>query len=264
MLFLCIVSSYLQLFHVFFINSAGAGPASNKRCNEFSFAARRDLFSDSTNFLLVPGDNDWNECCTYDINSNTDPLREVWRDYFARNTAFYQFSSDFPATAGFPGGSKPTVERKEPNNPEIYYFEHNQIAVFGLNRVARDSYISDVAPTDFNADWVEEKLALDTSCELESIVFIAQTGLKQVVYDRVNEYFVRCGRTLPTLTVTGDTHPATYCMSKSNERVDLTIEAFRSGPILVTVVRDPDGSGDFFYASDSQLVESNSQCPEFQ
>ena len=44
---------------------------------------------------------------------------------------------------------------------------------------------------------------------------------------------------------------------------DLTIEAFRSGPILVTVVRDPDGSGDFFHASDSQSNDSNSECPEF-
>ena len=84
------------------------------------------------------------------------------------------------------------------------------------------------------------------------------------IYDVINEYFdVACGGTvLPILVITGNTHPVSYCMSKPDNRVFLTIEAFRSGPIKVTVVRSPEGE-DFFYVEDSQLSGSNDECPNF-
>ena len=84
------------------------------------------------------------------------------------------------------------------------------------------------------------------------------------IYDVINDYFdVACGGTvLPILSITGNTHPESYCMSKSDNRVFLTIEAFRSGPIKVTVLRSPEGE-DFFYVEDSQLSSSNSECPTF-
>ena len=188
----------------------------------------------------------------------------MWRDDFALDAAFNQFGADFPPTLGFSGGSRPTIDRRhESGNPEIFYFLHNKIAFFGLNRVARNSYISNRAPSDFNADWVEEKLALDLSCDLESIVIIAQSTLKDVVYNKIDEYFARCG-TIPSITITGDLHPRTYCMEKTGEHFDLTIEAFKSGPILVSVVRDPTGvRGDYFHVEDSQLTNSNYDCSGF-
>ena len=135
-----------------------------------------------------------------------------------------------------------------------------------MNRVGLESYISDVAPVDLNAEWVEDRLSLDAvTCTIESIVIIAQTLLKPIVYDKVDAYFDACG-SLPLLTITGDYHPKNFCMTRdvTNTRLDLTVEAFRSGPILVSVVRDPTGRrGDYFHFYDSDLVDSNKRCPTY-
>ena len=84
-----------------------------------------------------------------------------------------------------------------------------------------------------NALWVEEQLSLDSvTCELKSIVLIAQALLKGIIYKKVEEYFDTCGRVLPLLTIPGDTHPKSYCMMASQFnntnpiRFDLTTEAF--------------------------------------
>ena len=86
------------------------------------------------------------------------------------------------------------------------------------------------------------------------------------IYAVIDDYFdVACGGTiLPILIITGNAHPVSYCMTKpdNDNRVFLTIEAFRSGPIKVTVVRSPEGE-DFFYVEDSQLSGSNDECPNF-
>ena len=49
------------------------------------------------------------------------------------------------------------------------------------------------------------------------------------------------------------------------DRIFLTIEAYSSGPIKVTVVHSPNGEGDFFFVEDSQLSDtSNSnRCPTY-
>ena len=65
-------------------------------------------FNNSTDFLLIPGDNDWSECYGYNTTNNTDSTRELWRSYFATETSpFNQFSSDFP------GDGRPTIYRQE-------------------------------------------------------------------------------------------------------------------------------------------------------
>jgi len=240
----------------------GGNVGTSKRCTNSAYKSRKELFNSSTNFLIVPGDNDWNECYGYDLYSNTDPVRELWRGHFADiSSPFNQFSTDFP------GGGRPYIHRK-PGNPEMFFFEHNKIAFFGLNRVSpsRISYISDIAPVDLNAEWVEERLNMDhNTCSYESIVILAQALLKPVVYDKVDDYFEVC-RPLPVLTITGDYHPDTFCLTKNstNTRLDLTVEAFKSGPLLVSVVRDPTGGrGDYFHIDDSDSVDSNSKCPIF-
>lgn len=78
----------------------------------------------------------------------------------------------------------------------------------------------------------------------------------------LNNYFNSCS-ILPTLRIAGNAHPKTYCMEKSNEELTLTVEAFRSGPLLVSVVRDPNGSGDYFNVNDADLANSNVNCPSF-
>jgi len=233
--------------------------AGSKRCQSYAFGSRKELFRAGKNFVILPGDNEWNECFGYDINSNSDPSRQMWRDYFADTTSpMNQFNTDFPETLGFPGGSRPDIDRKD-TNPELFYFSHNKIAFFGLNQVTGPAYIDG---TTINEDWIEDRLSLDTNCELESIVIVAHRMPEQTVYDRVDSYFAMCGGSaLPILTVTGDVHPRDYCMTRSNNRLHLTVEAFRSGPIKVSVVRDPNGfEGDFFHVFDTQPVGGG--CPK--
>ena len=116
---------------------------------------------------------------------------------------------------------------------------------------------------DLNAEWVEDRLSLDSvTCTIGFIVIIAQALLKPVVYDKVDVYFDACG-SLPLLTITGDFHPDTFCMTKNatNTRLDLTVEA----PLLISIVRDPSGEkGDYFHVDDSDLVESNRNCPTYE
>ena len=183
----------------------------------------------------------------------------MWGKHFAdERSPFNQFNRDFP------GGGRPAIYRHD-DNPEIFYFNHNRVAFFGLNQVDRRDY-----PVDANEEWVEDRLSLDTNCELDSIVILSQTWPKQSLYDTIDQYFDACESTLPILTVTGNTHPkTTYCMttnehedSSGTARVKVTTEAARSGPLLISVVRDPNG-GDFFHVEDTQGMDSNRYCPSF-
>ena len=118
---------------------------------------------------MVPGDSDWNECYRYDINSNTDPIREMWLNNFANVTSpFNQFSQDFPEIMG---GGMPFIERQA-TNPENFHFVFNDVAFFGLNSVKGSSHVEYIAPEDLNAVWVENSLEI-ADCTIKSIVLIA-------------------------------------------------------------------------------------------
>ena len=237
-------------------NITGTG---NRRCTKSSFASRRDLFNNATNFLIVPGDNDWNECYGYNVSSNTDPVREMWRDHFANmNSPFDQFSQDFP---GIVGGGRPTIERQL-TNPENFYFEYNSVAFFGLNSVVGSSYVKDIAPEDLNAVWVEQILNMST-CTIKSLVLMTHVEPSSDVDAKLNNYFNRCGSPLPTLFVHGNSHPKTYCMTKTGLTLTITVEAFQSSPLLVSIVRDPAG-GDYFHVYDPDPSDSNENCPSLQ
>mmetsp|Transcript_30817 Transcript_30817/g.52631 ORF Transcript_30817/g.52631 Transcript_30817/m.52631 type:complete len:121 (+) Transcript_30817:107-469(+) len=119
-----------------------------------------------------------------------------------------------------------------------------------------------MSPVDLNEEWVADILS-NSSCELESIVILSHTWPKETLYNELNVYFDRCGKILPTVTITGNTHPKMYCMTKINERIDVTVEAFSSAPLFVSIVRDPTGAhGDFIHIEDPDTTESNSQCPD--
>ena len=207
-----------------------------------------------------------NECYGYNINSNTDPIRELWREYFAKySSPISQFTNNFPATPGFDGTSFPVVERKADTNPELFHFRHNDIVFFGLNQVGRETY-EDTHPV--NDDWVTDRLGLDPGCTMRSIVIIAQRPPNKSVYDRFETYFnTACGGVqLPILTITGDMHPETYCqtMQHGPNRIDITVEAFSAGPLKISVVRDMtpgNNRADFFHVEDTQATPTNLKCP---
>ena len=199
------------------------------------------------------------KCEGYDINSPTDWVRRLWRQHFAEATSpFNSFTRDFAPD------QRPNIIRQTTFS-ENYYFAYNDVAVFGLNRVSGDQYVDDVADPDVNAVWVTKQLAADTSpCSLKSIVLVGHKPPSSDVNSALNAYFSTCG-TLPTLTISGNAHPKTYCMdrnAKITERVDLTVEAFEAGPLRVSVVRDENGK-DYFHIRDTDLVNSNSNCPQF-
>ena len=237
--------------------------ASNKRCNEASFESRKTLFNQCTNLLLVPGDNEWNDCVGYNIDSNNDEMRQLWRDKFANEKSqFHQFSHDFPSMAsrGTFRGDRPHIIRHY-SNPEILFFSYNDVGVFGLNLPAGNTYIKDKSPVDVNAQWVEDQLQKDR-CNLKSIVLFSHTGLSEEVKAKLSDYYNACS-TIPTLVIMGNGHPSTYCMKRSiqHNRFRLTVEAFQSGPLLVSIVHDKDGNH-FFHVKDKDLVDSNGSCPE--
>ncbi|KAK1737802.1 hypothetical protein QTG54_011574 [Skeletonema marinoi] len=236
--------------------------ANSRRCTEASFDSRAKLFEPAKNFLLINGDNESNECLGYDIKKPSDPIRSMWRSKFGT----YSFTSDFPEITG---GGRPPLTRVA-GNEEIFGFEYKSIAFFGLDYPAGDTYITKNAPQDLNQKFVNETLASDRSCELKSIVLFSHVAprspvddSRSPVDDSLNDYFNRCG-VLPTLAVLGNAHPSTYCLTKKDERFSLTVEAFQSGPLMVSVVRDlKEGGGDYFHVADSDLKNSNSDCPKF-
>lgn len=225
----------------------------SRRCTEASFGSRAKLFEPAKNFLLINGDNESNECLGYNINMSSDPIRDMWRNKFGK----YSFTSDFPAITG---GGRPTISRVK-GNEEIFGFKHKSVAFFGLDYPAGDTYITKKAPQDLNAVFVKETLASD--CDLKSIVMFSHVAPRPAVDDALSAYFKVCGGVrLPTLVVLGNAHPSAYCLTRTNERFTLTVEAFKSGPLMVSVVRK-EGGGDYFHATDSDLKNSNSVCPTF-
>ena len=234
----------------------GNKSAPNKRCSDASFESRKTLFSQCSNFLITPGDNEWNECAGYDINSNTDDIRELWRDKFAsEQSPFHQFSSDFPSAVG---GGRPNISRQN-NNPENLFFTYNEVAFFGLNLPAGDNYIENRSLVDINARWVEANLDKDR-CNLKSIVIFGHTQPSSLVDSVLQSYYDACSM-IPTLFIKGDAHPSTYCMKKLDNRLTLTVEAFHSGPLLLSIVSDTSGNH-FFHVKDKDIVNSNRDCPD--
>jgi hypothetical protein len=136
------------------------------KCSEASFESGKALFSQSSNFSLVPGDNEWNECQGQNITSNNDALSMLWRAKFAsKQSPFHKFSDDFPSAVG---GGRPDVIRHI-ENPEILFFTYNDIAFFGLNLPGGLDDIEQKLLVDKNAKWIQDNLDKDR-CNLKSIV----------------------------------------------------------------------------------------------
>ena len=200
------------------------------------------------------------QCEGYDINSPTDWVRRLWRQRFAEDTSpFNMFTRDFAPSV------MPSIARRV-STPEIFYFTYNDIAVFGLNLVSGSSYEMGDGPVDeINSDWVSQQLGADTpACSIKSIILVAHMFPSSAVNAALDTYFETCG-ILPTLAISGNDHPKSYCFNYDAniaKRINLTVEAYESGPIRVSVLRDPNGD-DYFHVDDSDLANSNSNCPDF-
>jgi len=107
-----------------------------------------------------------------------------------------------PSTVWYELSSHPRLVRDDNANPELFYFVQNKVAIFGLNMVAGRTFMKEVS--DRNVYWVRNRLQSDTNCELQSIIILAQVEPSDKVYDELNGYFDGCGKTLPTLTITGE------------------------------------------------------------
>jgi hypothetical protein len=255
----------ILFYAIFSYHYSGGSSSGHTRCNRSSFKGRQDLFSPAYNFLIVPGDNDWNECSGYDITKNAGDRRDDWREFFAEPTSpFNKFERNFPGENYFPDLERKTTPNARGDvNPEMFFFRYNNIAIFGLQRVGGDSYANDVSPVDINAEWVADRLGND--CSFQSIIILSHKTPNDPVFDELDAYFNECG-IIPSLVIKGSSHPITYCMERDEDqkRVFLTVEAFQSGPLTVSVVRDySEGGEDYFHVADSDAVISNTNCPVF-
>ena len=222
---------YCALCSFFYYNlySEGADDIGiSYRCNRYSFQSRLDLFEPAINHILVPGDNDWNECIGYDITKNAGDFRDDWREMFADVTSpFNKFSRNFPGENYYPDIQRKTAPNAQGDvNPELFFFRYNDIAIFGLNNPSGENYISYHSPVDINAEWVADRLGND--CSFQSIIMLTHSSPDSPVFDALDAYFDQCGGNIPHLIIKGSSHPMQYCMkhTTSSKRTYLTVEAF--------------------------------------
>ena len=225
-----------------------------------------DLFEPAINHVIVPGDNDWNECFGYDVTQNDGDFRDLWRELFAEvPSSFNKFDRNFPGENYYPDIERKTTPNAQGDvNPELFFFRYNHIAIFGLSTPSGDNYINDYSLVNINAEWVADRLGDD--CSFQSVIFLSHKDPVPAVLDVIDiDFAERCNRILPSLIVKGSRHPVNYCMDHDEDlkRTELTVEAYFSGPLTVSVVRDPEGGGDYFHVEDSQLANSNANCPVF-
>ena len=201
-------------------------------------------------FIIIPGDNEWNECLFFDFENNSDPVKDLWREKFAApDTPFWGFDRDFPLTLGdYP--ARPTLYRQD-FTPENIAFYHNDVAFLGINKVSTMFVGEWAGQAEQNKLWITSQLA-EQSCDLQSIVLFTQAEIDDLFLDEAfGPYFGRCG-TKPFLNVRGDTHPDQFCMNRDdNGRFLLTVEAYKSPPLFVSIVQDPDGRHYFNVVSTS-------------
>lgn len=180
-------------------------------------------------------------------------MKTLWRERFGdSNSPFYSFTRDFPGTPinGYP--ARPTLERQEDandvnkNNPENFFFKHNNVAFFGLNDLNTLRGPAWVGQNAQNAAWVTDKLGSD--CSFESIVIFTQTFIRNGVQDALDDYFTQCGGDKPVLNLTGDKHPQVYCGNQNGKIMKITVEAFKAAPLLVSIIADPSDGKHYFHA----------------
>ena len=204
-------------------------------CNEEVFNSRKELFAkmepnyrnngnDGVDFLLLVGDNEWNECVPY------EGTKKLWRDKFATSEPFNDFDRILPY-----GGDTVAVQRQT-ETPENYFFYYDnlQLAFFGITEPSGDTDHDII-----NAKWISQKMTslLETNGQLpRAMVLAGHSGMSSKVRSVLANY-----RSIPTLYVNGNSHAYDFeCIDGFPNIVELTVEAFDLAPMLVTLVENDD------------------------
>ena len=236
--------------------------------------------------ILYVGDNDWQECNGFE----TGAIEAMWRDIFADTPSnFHQFNQDFPdyPNSQFPifsqtYGARPLIQRQKFQTgendffPENFFFLHNDVAFFGLNRPANWDDARDACEK-----WVRHSLnemrvpshnsfqhQHDTCAKIKSVVVFTHIGYSSQVENAIDEYFnTVCQKTVPILNIRGNTHA--YCFERNNEdgkeRLELTVGGEElSDPHLVSILTDPeDPTSHYFHIDRNEGVSNNAKCVGF-
>jgi len=189
-----------------------------------------------------------NRCINYHGTTNppAGSAEELWRDYFARaSSPFNGFNREDPLPTSL--ATAPQVNRLS-NYPENFFFSYLDVAFIGLNEPAGHSAIDQVLYAayggDINANWINSEL---TALAPSAIVVFGHSGYS----DQVKNVLSEQGAT-PILYVKGNSHPSKYCLTQLDASIfpnsnvlQLTVEPFKAGPLLMSIVVD--SAGDHFF-----------------
>lgn len=218
--------------------------ANSAFCNDEVFTTRYSLFTavePELDFLLLAGDNEFSGECdgwTPDaIDGDIDPVQSLWRSYFTNN----EFAGLDKTT---PVWGTPVFQRQEgyPENFFMYYAELN-LVIFGITEPAADN-----AYNIINADFIQTELSHLGANPADAIIIfghaaVETSGNLDHVFDVLDGY-----SNIPMLYVMGNDHKYKmdfYAPSRLPKLMQLTVEAFKSAPLLVSVV-DVEGDNYFY------------------
>lgn len=223
-------------------------------CNSRMLDSRRSLFQvvePHLDFFAVPGDNEWNECANFQgrRNASSESAEDLWRQSFAYDdtSPFSRFDrpSFLPSSIRMP----PAVERHLPYYPENFFFTYLDVAFFGILE-PMGHHATDTQTKyhpyngDINAYWISTKLASSTPAS--AIVIFGHARFSNEVRS-----VLQAQGAIPTLYVMGNSHPDYYCLKRDDALpnvLELTVEPFQAGPLLVSIVTDHFGNN-FFHVN---------------
>ena len=182
-------------------------------------------------FLLLPGDNEFSAECdgwtSSATDGDTDPVQSLWRSFFT--VAYFEGLDKTEPVWGFPSFHR---QDSYPENFFMYYSEPKNLAFFGITEPAGDSQYNKI-----NADFIQTELSNLAALPSAIVIFghaTLETG--HDVLDVLANY-----SEVPMLYVMGNDHK--YNMdfmapSTHPKLMQLTVEAFKSGPLLVSIVEE--------------------------
>jgi len=206
-------------------------------CNDAVLGSRYNLFSameTNTDFFIVPGDNEWNECDGYNDGTSSDSAKNKWRDYFADG-----IFADFDRSSLPSGASSPGV-RRQGGQSQNFFFSYHNVAFVGITDVQGISHYDTT-----NADWISSNVRSSH----EAVVIFGHKTPSDKVKDALESF-----KEKPTLYVTGNKHA--FCSDfldrgRLPRLLEVTVAAFLEAPLLISIVEE-DGEYSFHVERPSQ------------
>lgn len=137
--------------------------------------------------LLIPGDNDWNDCPDPDI------AWQYWEDHFMA------FERNYMGVRPY----LPLVER-QPERQENFGFVLNGVLIIGLNQVAGLDDIGYEERLEHNIMWIDEQVHKYTMASIRLCIIFAHSSKGARVFRHAQR--VLSGYSFPTLVLKGDGH----------------------------------------------------------